>query len=156
MTGRPVPGTAIHRLGPLDVDLMESLSAVFGTAFDERETYLGAPPPREYSRRLLSRRSFIALVAVRDGQVVGGAAAYELPKFERDRSEIYIYDLAVLAEHRRCGIATALIDEIRRIAAACGAHVVYVQADPGDDAAVALYTKLGSREDVLHFDMTPL
>jgi aminoglycoside 3-N-acetyltransferase I len=28
-----------------------------------------------------------------------------------------------------------------------------VQADHGDDAAIALYTKLGTREDVLHFDI---
>jgi aminoglycoside 3-N-acetyltransferase I len=28
-----------------------------------------------------------------------------------------------------------------------------VQADHGDDAAIALYDKLGTREEVLHFDM---
>jgi aminoglycoside 3-N-acetyltransferase I len=31
--------------------------------------------------------------------------------------------------------------------------VVFVQADRGDDPAIALYTKLGTREDVLHFDI---
>jgi aminoglycoside 3-N-acetyltransferase I len=31
-----------------------------------------------------------------------------------------------------------------------------VQADYGDDPAVALYTKLGVREDVMHFDLPPL
>jgi aminoglycoside 3-N-acetyltransferase I len=30
---------------------------------------------------------------------------------------------------------------------------MFVQADLGDDPAIALYTKLGSREDVLHFDI---
>jgi POT family proton-dependent oligopeptide transporter len=30
---------------------------------------------------------------------------------------------------------------------------IFVQADPPDDAAVALYTELGTREDVLHFDI---
>ena len=49
--------------------------------------------------------------------------------------------------------ATALIAELRRIAAARGAWVVFVQADYGDDPAVALYTKLGTREDVMHFDI---
>jgi aminoglycoside 3-N-acetyltransferase I len=34
-----------------------------------------------------------------------------------------------------------------------GASVVYVQADPPDAPAVALYTKLGTREDVYHFDI---
>jgi aminoglycoside 3-N-acetyltransferase I len=61
----------------------------------------------------------------------------------------------VLASHRRQGIATALIDALRAIAAERGAWVIYVQADTGEEdaAAIALYTKLGTREDVLHFDI---
>jgi ribosomal protein S18 acetylase RimI-like enzyme len=78
-----------------------------------------------------------------------------LPKFEQARSEIYIYDLAVAEAHRRRGIATALIGETQRIAAARGAYVIFVQADRGDDAAIALYSRLGQREDVLHFDIAP-
>ena len=85
---------------------------------------------------------------------VGGIAAYVLPKFEQARSEIYIYDLAVHEARRRRGIATALITELKRIAIERGAYVIYVQADYGDDAAIALYTKLGTREDVMHFDIS--
>ena len=33
------------------------------------------------------------------------------------------------------------------------AWVIYVQADYGDDPAIALYEKLGVREEVLHFDI---
>ena len=82
--------------------------------------------------------------------MVGGIAAYELQKFEQERSEIYLYDLAVAAAHRRRGIATALILELKRIAAARGAYVVFVQADPADAPVIALYAKLGVREDVVH------
>ena len=82
-------------------------------------------------------------------------AAYDLQKFEQQRSEIYIYDLAVAATHRRRGIATALINALRAIGAARGAWVIYVQADTGDDdaPAIALYESLGVRENVLHFDI---
>jgi aminoglycoside 3-N-acetyltransferase I len=31
--------------------------------------------------------------------------------------------------------------------------VIFVQANPVDAPAVALYSKLGKREDVLHFDI---
>ena len=55
--------------------------------------------------------------------------------------------------HRRKGIATALISELGKIAAERGAYVIFVQADLGDEPAIALYTKLGTREDVLHFDI---
>jgi aminoglycoside 3-N-acetyltransferase I len=132
---------------------MEALLTVFGEAFEDVETYSGARPSPEYLARLLGSDSFIALAALKGGEVVGGLAAYELRKFERERSEIYIYDLAVAEAHRREGIATALILELKRIAAARGAYVIFVQADHGDDPAIALYTKLGAREDVLHFDI---
>jgi aminoglycoside 3-N-acetyltransferase I len=39
------------------------------------------------------------------------------------------------------------------VAKARGAYVIFVQADLGDDPAIALYTGLGRREDVLHFDI---
>jgi aminoglycoside 3-N-acetyltransferase I len=103
--------------------------------------------------RLLRSDDFIALAAVKGDWVVGGLAAYELRKFEQARSEIYIYDLAVAEQHRRQGIATALIEALKRIAAERGAYVVMVQADRGDEAAIALYEKLGIGEDVLHFDI---
>jgi aminoglycoside 3-N-acetyltransferase I len=33
--------------------------------------------------------------------------------------------------------------------------VIYVQADHGDAPAISLYESLGTREDVLHFDISP-
>jgi aminoglycoside 3-N-acetyltransferase I len=145
--------TEIRALAPADVALMDRLLDVFGEAFEDAESYGAARPGAAYHARLLGRDDFIAIVALKEGAVVGGLAAYELHKFERARSEIYIYDLAVAEAHRRQGIATALIAELQDIAARRGAWVIYVQADLGDDPAIALYTKLGVREDVLHFDI---
>src|SRR5262245_60172717 len=144
---------SIRQLTPEDVVLMEAILTTFGEAFDEVETYSGARPSRAYLERLLGSDSFIALAALNGDAVVGGIAAYELNKFEQEGSEIYIYDLAVAAAHRREGIATALIAELKRIAAARGAYVIFVQADLEDAPAIAFYTKLGTREDVLHFDI---
>jgi aminoglycoside 3-N-acetyltransferase I len=143
----------IQRLEPDDLPLMRRLNAMFGEAFDEVETYTANPPSDDYLRQLLGSDSFIALTAIKGSEVVGGIGAYELHKFEQQRSEIYIYDLAVAEGHRREGIATALIRELGKVAADRGAYVMFVQADLGDDPAIALYTKLGSREDVLHFDI---
>jgi aminoglycoside 3-N-acetyltransferase I len=143
----------IQQLRPEDMTLMEALLTTFGEVFDEVETYSGNRPSADYLRQLLNRDYFIAIAALKEGKVVGGLAAYELKKFEQERSEIYIYDLAVVAEHRREGIATALIQKLKEIAVARGAYVIFVQADIGDDPAIELYTKLGDREDVLHFDI---
>ena len=140
-------------LSSADVDVLKDLMRVFGEAFNERVTYQGAVPSDGYLRRLLSRPHFIVLVALNDAEVVGGLAAYELEKFEQDRREIYIYDLAVAEQHRRRGIATNLIRELQRVARDRKAYVIYVQADREDDPAIRLYESLGTREDVHHFDI---
>lgn len=145
---------SVFRLGRDDVGTLHALLDLFSQAFDDPDSYSSARPERDYLERLLGKATFVALVAEDDeGQVVGGLVAYELEKFEQARSEIYIYDLAVDAVHRRQGIATRLIEHLQGIAAACGAWVIFVQADPPDEPAVALYSKLGRREEVLHFDM---
>jgi aminoglycoside 3-N-acetyltransferase I len=145
----------IRHLTPDDVPLMEGLLRTFGEAFNDLETYTANPPSADYLRRLLGGDTFIAVAALKGGVVIGGLAAYELKKFEQERSEIYIYDLAVAPAHRREGIATALIEKLKDIAARRRASVIFVQADTGieDQAAIALYTKLGRREEVLHFDI---
>jgi aminoglycoside 3-N-acetyltransferase I len=144
---------SIHELGKDDATLMRAALAMFGEAFHEPETYTGSQPGPAYMERLLGSETFVALAALKGDDVVGAIAAYVLPKFEQERSEVYIYDLAVADAHRREGIATALIVELQSIAALRGAYVIFVQADLEDGPAIALYTKLGAREDVLHFDI---
>ena len=146
-------GSTLRVLGPDDLATMHGMLTMFGVAFGEESTFNDARPDDAYLRRLLGSDTFVAMAALKDGEVVGGLAAYELRKFEQARSEFYLYDLAVSEAHRRQGIATALIGELRRVAAERGAYVVFVQADLVDAPAIALYTRLGVREDVLHFDI---
>ena len=134
--------------------MMGAMVDMFGAVFDD-PAYRAKRPSRAYLDRLLASDTFIAIAAVDGDDVVGGLAAYELRKFEQERSEIYIYDLAVAQAHRRQGIATALIQKLQNVAAERGAWVIFVQADYGDDPAIALYSKLGAREDVMHFDIKP-
>src|SRR5690606_16118737 len=149
----PSDAFEIRRLRADDVSSMRRLLLVFGEAFGDAGTYAHAQPSEAYLERLLGREHFIALAAFDGDAVAGGLAAYELEKFEQERSEIYIYDLAVAETHRRRGIATALIRGLQQIASERGAYVIYVQADLGDEPAIALYTQRGVREDVLHFDI---
>jgi aminoglycoside 3-N-acetyltransferase I len=148
-------GFTLRRLEPGDIALFRALNAMFGKAFDDADSYAGAPPSDAYFETLLGKDHVIPLVAMAGGAVIGGLVAYELDKFEQERREIYIYDLAVDQTHRRQSVATALIQQLGEIATSRGAYVIYVQADYGDDPAIALYTKLGRREDVMHFDIDP-
>jgi len=143
----------IHHLTAADGAWMAGMLDVFTEAFEDPESYAVRRPSAAYLQRLLSGESFIGLVARESDQIVGGLAAYVLQKFEQERSEIYIYDLAVTAAHRRRGVATGLIRRLQEIAAERGAWVIFVQADPPDAPAICLYEKLGVREEVLHFDI---
>ena len=145
----------IRQLDSGDLSFFRQLNQLFAECFDDAESYLGDPPSDAYLSGLLSKDSVIPIVAFTGQEIVGGLVAYELEKFEQQRSEVYIYDLAVDEKHRRQGIATALIDTVRDVARQRGAWVVYVQADYGEEPAVELYSKLGVREDVLHFDIEP-
>ena len=145
--------TAVRRLGSQDVVLMQAANRLFADVFGE-EGYHGPPAGPDHLEKLLADNKFIALVAYVDGEMAGAIAAYELVKFEAERSEIYIYDLAVIERYRRQGVATALIAAVQEIGRDKGAWVVFVQADPPDEPAVALYDKLGTREEVLHFDIS--
>lgn len=151
----PEREATVRVLQAADVPLMRRVLDVFGAAFEDPDTYGGRPPGDDYLAALLASPTFVALAALEGDAVVGGLAGYVLPKFEQQRSEFYIYDLAVAEAHRRRGVASAMIARLQQLAAERGIWVIFVQADHGDDPAIALYTKLGTREDVLHFDIAP-
>jgi aminoglycoside 3-N-acetyltransferase I len=152
----PPSDVEFRLLGPTDVAVMHQLLSVFGRAFDDPAHYDAARPTDAYLADLLANPGFVAVAATHGDAVVGGLAGYVLPKFEQDRRELYIYDLAVDEPFRRQGVASGLLNAVRRVAADRGTWVVYVQADRDDAPAVALYAKFGPAEDVLHFDFPPL
>jgi len=136
-----------------DINIFKKLLIVFGEAFEEPKTYQANIPSDEYLQSLFAKDHFIVIVALFKDEVVGGLVAYVLDKFEQERKEIYIYDLAVGKDHRRKGLATGLIQNLRKVTRERGAYVIFVQADPGDTPAIKLYESLGTREDVHHFDI---
>ena len=80
--------------------------------------------------------------------------AYVLPKLEQEKSEIYLYDLAVDENYRLQGIATTLIGELKRVGKGLGAWVIFVQADAVDKPAIKLYESLSAvKEAPYHFDI---
>ncbi|MCZ8182022.1 MAG: AAC(3)-I family aminoglycoside N-acetyltransferase [Beijerinckiaceae bacterium] len=148
-----MPDWTIRRLAPGDEAGFTAMLDLFAEAFEDPVAYSSRRPGPAWREQLLASPDFVALVAEQGGAVVGALAAYLLRKFEQERCEAYIYDLAVSAAARRQGIAMGLIEALKPVARAAGAYVIFVQADREDDPAIALYTRLGRREDVLHFDI---
>ena len=90
-----------YRLGPHDSSQARVLISLFDQVFEEP------------ARPLLSEEALLArladdrvwvLIAMDHNRVVGGLVGYELPKFETQRSELYLYDLAVASAYQGQGI----------------------------------------------------
>ena len=145
----------VRRLGAGDLALMRAVNALFAEVFELPKEYADKPPSDDYLRGLLAKETFIAVAALDGAQVVGALGAYVLEKFEQERSEIYIYDLAVAESHRRQGVATAMIDEVRRIGRERDTWVIFIQSEDGDEPPTRLYDKLSSAHEVAHhFDIS--
>jgi aminoglycoside 3-N-acetyltransferase I len=141
-----VMNCVIKRLNGKNLDFMRALNKLFGEVFEDKENYQSHPPSDSYLTSYLNDEKNIVIVATIDNQVIGGLVAYILTKFEKERSEVYLYDLAVSKSHQRKGVGTILVQSLQAEAGKEGAYVVFVQADEGD-AAIEFYRSLSPSED---------
>ena len=96
-----------------------------------------------YVDRLLAREDFWAIAAFDGDQIVGGLTAHTLVMTRAETSEVFIYDLAVRADHQRRGVGRRLINHLLDSAAALGIVEVFVPADDDDTHALDFYRAVG-------------
>lgn len=90
-----------------------------------------------------------ALSGTAGDQVIIGRAEDELTEllgfcvFRALAEEVEIHNIAVRPQHRRQGLARALLVRALELAAASGARVAHLEVRAGNAAAVALYRHLG-------------
>jgi aminoglycoside 3-N-acetyltransferase I len=139
-----------RRLGPTDVEAARAAFAMMHRVFEAEPAELSD----RYLADLLTSGSFWAIGAFEADEPVGCITAHELPMTRSERTELFIYDLAVRADRQRRGIARRLVDTLVSDAAERGTDVVFVAADDEDDHALAFYADLGGRPaPVTMFDL---
>lgn len=149
-TGDDSEGPVVERLGVEDVRRAREAFTVMHEAFAEDRGELSDG----YLDELLGDRSFWAVAAFDDGTAVGCITAHALPMTRHERSELFVYDLAVRADRRRDGIGRTLVETLVAEAAREGIDVVFVPADDDDDHALRFYAALGGRPSkVTIFDL---
>ncbi len=93
------------------------------------------------------------LAYIEDERIVGFLVAYALQRYDGRKAMLYLHEIDVLASHRQRGIATKLMDEIKRIKEACAYDKLFLITNKSNDAAVALYRSSGgevnSEDDVV-------
>jgi aminoglycoside 3-N-acetyltransferase I len=143
------PNLQIIRLNINDVALAEKLLLLFQEVF---QTESAAPPGESYLTKLLADPGFIACVALHEHEIVGGVTAYELPMIHAERSELFIYDLAVQPSFQRKGVATHLLTTLKEYCRQKRIGQLFVAANEEDAHAINFYLRSGGKsEKVLHF-----
>ena len=127
----------IERLTNVDDRLATELNPLF----DEGVTW-----DPTYGRRFLDDPDRLVLLARWDGQACGFAYAYCLPRFDRRRSEVELYELGVDEAYRRRGIARALIAAVLDWARERQASEVWDLTETDNLPARATYTSTGGQE----------
>jgi aminoglycoside 3-N-acetyltransferase I len=132
-------GAHIQRLGALDIDLARTTFSVMAEVFGEPHS----PLSDSYLAALLARSDFWAFAASDSSRVVGGLTAHTLTMTRVEGAEVFLYDIAVVADHQRRGIGRALIQALRREALSQKISTVFVPVDDDDIEALQFYKALG-------------
>ncbi len=139
-----------------DISDFRQMNQLFGDVFEMPDDYHNTPPSDAYVRQLLSNGQFIGVVAIENDAVIGAAACFLNHKFEQERAELHVYDLAVANAHQKRGIGTAILHEIRHLAHDRGAWTVTIASEPEDEVPTKLYGKLGELTEACWFDLSPI
>jgi ribosomal protein S18 acetylase RimI-like enzyme len=128
----------VRREISVDVRLAAELDALF----DE-----GMSWDAEQGQRFLAHPDTLLLVARWDGEACGFLFAYRLPRFDRRRAEVLLYEIGVHESFQRRGAGRALVEEAKRWAAEVGADDLWVMTEDDNVPARALYAATGGREE---------
>lgn len=129
----------VRRLSAGERDVARRLFALMAEVFGEGgEALSGA-----YVDRLLGREDFWAVAAFEGDDPIGGLTAHTLPMTRSESAEIFIFDIAVHADHQRRGVGRQLVTLLREEAARAGIDTVFVPADNDDEHALDFYRALG-------------
>lgn len=95
--------------------------------------------------RALRKDDFVLLVATQDGHTAGYLHGALLHRPDGELMFL-IYDVEVAEEHRRHGVATALVNQARRMSANRGAVETWLVTEDDNEEAQELYSYLGGKE----------
>ncbi len=128
MSDQALPGPSLRDLRERDLDwLADQERVIFG--------------PAAWSAGLIHEDWRYGTNRYRGVELGGQLAAYAIYGFEGDA--FYLMNLAVTPDHRREGLAKALVDDFLAAARAFGAPDVWLEVAVDNDAARGLYERYG-------------
>ncbi len=116
---------------PAEIDDILRIESISFTNPWTREMYLSELEHRNVAFFYIARDAF--------GEAIGFCSFWIV------LDELHINNLAVLPEHRRAGVASALLDRVLADAAARGARRAALEVRASNGAALQLYDRFGFR-----------
>ena len=95
-----------------------------------------------YVGSVLASASNLLLVAEESGKVLGFLFAHWIDRLPAEQCQLFIYEVEVAQEHRRSGVASALLSAALGLARGRSARA-FVFTNHSNPAAIALYRKVG-------------
>jgi GNAT superfamily N-acetyltransferase len=115
--------------------------------FDRYREHYGEPPDAAGAAAWLSENlaagRLEAFAAEADGEIVGFATVVAIPASLRLAQFWQIRDLFVAPEHRRRGVAQALLEAVREAGVEAGAVRLAVQTEAANSTALQMYSGSG-------------
>lgn len=140
----------ISRLQKNDLNLFIELIELLNEVFEESHT-VGS---KEHLEKLLAKPDFYAVAVLKNDKIIGGLTAYELKRYYNNKSELYIYDIAVKTELHNQGIGKKLINFLKEYSTKNGIETIFVEAHSEDEQAIKFYeSAIGKGEKVDHFNL---
>ena len=123
----------VRRLGPSDAEALLASRFLF-------DHDLSAEATRAY----VADDRNVVLLAFDGSAPVGFLRGTTLAQLRSTRSQMFLYEIGVVATHRRRGVGKALVTALLELCRAQGYAEVFVLTDPGNAAAVRLYQATGA------------
>ncbi len=116
-------------------------------AMGSHEDVLLSQDPLQELGNLLAQPSARALVAEREGRVVGYAELQARPSSLHNEVEGWLAALAVAPDLRQAGVGSRLMEEVEKEARLLGCAEIVLESSTWRNSAHAFYRKLGFRQE---------
>ena len=131
--------TKIRRLSVKDAEILQKLDQ----SISERPN----PTPLDHIKNMLRKRGDYYIAAFVDDRTVGWIIGNTIERFTG--KQMLLYEIDVLPDYRRQGIAKALIAYLKNICKKKGYEEMWVLTDNKNTAALKTYGSAGGKREAL-------
>ena len=129
----------------LQSDDYELLASAIRTLIPEDERD-GGVASDVHLRRALENPACYFIVCLVDSTPVGYLSAYGFPAVDADCIQVYLYDIVVAESHRRRGIASRMIEELKRYCEEDEADHIWVGTALENEPAHRTFERTGAQK----------